>query len=252
MRWIIAKGYPDGSFAHSCKSALPSGAAPVRPRRAGSAGAERRDLNADSRPPFLSQLPQQALPWESGAAPARPTGRKEGREVRERRDGGEVSRGVPGTGEDSHESADRARRDFTASREEAPGAEGRRSGRSERRAGRGTGLGAGQAVRGRAAPGGSGRAGSARGRGADLSPLLLLLPLGLLFPPRPETWRAFRLQVALQRRTAGVGVESSGPRGEPRGAGRGEGCRGCHDPTVPRARRSHPSGGRVRKADQQR
>lgn len=226
----------------------------MRPRRAGRAGAERGGLHADSRPPFLSQLLQQALPWESGAAPARPTGRKEGREVRERRDGGEVSRGVPGTGEDSHESAYRARCDFTASREEAPGAGDRRSGRSERRAGRGTGLGAGRAARGWAAPGGSGRARSARGQGADLSPLLLR-PLGLRFPPRPETWRAFRLQVALQRlpgRTAGVGVESSGPRREPGGAGRGESCRGRHDPTVPPARRSHPSGSRVRRADQQR
>ena len=40
----------------------------------------------------------------------------------------------------------------------------------------------------------------------------------MLFRSRPETWRAFRLQVALQRlpgRTAGVGVESSGPRREP-------------------------------------
>lgn len=208
------------------KAHFPLGQPPCAPEeRGGPGGAERGGLHADSRPPFLSQIPQQAPPWESGAAPARPTGRKEGRELRERRDGGEISRGVPGTGEDFHESADRARCDFTASREEVPGAGGRRSGRSERRAGRGTGLGAGQAARGRAAPGGSGRARSARGRGTGLSPLPLR-PLGLLFPPRPKTWRAFRLQVALQRlpgRTAGVGVESSGRRGEPRGAGRGEG-----------------------------
>ena len=34
----------------------------MRPRRAGRAGAERGGLHADSRPPFLSQLPQQAVP----------------------------------------------------------------------------------------------------------------------------------------------------------------------------------------------
>lgn len=107
---------------------------------------------------------------------------------------------MPGSGEDSRESAELLECDFIASREEAPGAGGRsecnsRSRRSESLApcaGQDTGQSSGLA---RLLGAGAARE-AARGPGKlraeePTSPLLFFLPLGRQFPP-PETPRGAR------------------------------------------------------------
>lgn len=182
---------------------------------------------------------------------------------------GEVSRGVPGRGKDSHESAERAQCDFIASREEAPGAGGRsecssRSGRSEPwPSAPGRARDRAQGRPGRSGMGWRGEA--ARGPGKlraekPTSPLLLLHPHGRQFPPRPETPRCARSACRWRCRGAlgallGVGggaqpQSCSGlggaraQKGAGRGGGGGEGKAGgaARTSTGPRTLRSHRSG----------
>lgn len=230
--------------------------------RSGRAGTEARRSRWGLSPATSLPAAPPSPPRESSRSrPCSPVGtggtgggsRKEGTE-------GEVSRGVPGRGEDSHESAERAQCDFIASREEAPGAGGRsecssRSGRSEAPAacaGQGAGQSSGLArsLGAGVARGGRARARKAPGRGADLSspppPSRSPVPASA----RDAAQRAFRLQVALQRRpgrTAGGRGWSSAPAGIPGlegaraqngGAGgrRGKGGRGrqnLHCPSGP-------------------
>lgn len=77
-----------------------------------------------------------------------------------------------GSGEDFHESADRALLGVTSllRREEVPGQEAAGSGRSERRAGRGTGQGAGQAAEAGRQARRQRVSEERRGRGTGLSP----------------------------------------------------------------------------------
>lgn len=119
------------------------------------------------------------------------------------------------------------------------------------------GARAGQALGAGTERGSRWRTGTARASRTDLS----RSPPPPARPPVPASARdaarrAFRLQVALQRRpgrAAGVRGGELGPRGNPGGAereGRARGWGGAATtPTAPRARRSHPSGGRVWRAD---
>lgn len=208
-KWVIAKGYLSGGVLPRIGNMqFPPGYSlcTQEQQRVAWLGQKLGGLHGDSRQPLPSRLPQSPS-LRAPSRPCLPDGTRGKAGVGRQGEPKAGKKGLRGSfkgcaadGEDSHESADPAQCDFTASREKAPRAGGRwklssRSARSEppavcaRRAW--DGLRAGQAAWGW---GGEGRPRVNREGSrleADLSALFLLAPK-LQFPPVPQTPRTMR------------------------------------------------------------